>query len=94
MSVTLLAGCVFYSNPEYDIDCTYLRLIANCHTGNKLYKYRILILQFVLTRSLREPGGPCTKSMEVSESRMEGVKCVIECSSSANVTMHITSCST
>ena len=24
-----------------------------------------------LTRSLREPGGPCTKSMEVSESRME-----------------------
>ena len=28
----------------------------------------------VLTRSLREPGGPCTKSMEVSESRMERVK--------------------
>ena len=27
----------------------------------------------VLTRSLREPGGPCTKSMEVSESRMERV---------------------
>ena len=27
-----------------------------------------------LTRSLREPGGPCTKSMEVSESRMEWVK--------------------
>ena len=27
-----------------------------------------------LTRSLREPGGPCTKSMEVSESRMERVK--------------------
>ena len=27
-------------------------------------------------RSLREPGGPCTKSMEVSESRMERVKCV------------------
>ena len=26
-----------------------------------------------LTRSLREPGGPCTKSMEVSESRMERV---------------------
>ena len=28
----------------------------------------------VLTHSLREPGGPCTKSMEVSESRMERVK--------------------
>ena len=27
-----------------------------------------------LTRSLREPGGPCTKSMEVLESRMERVK--------------------
>ena len=26
-----------------------------------------------LTRSLREPGGPCTKSMEVSEYRMEQV---------------------
>ena len=26
-----------------------------------------------LTRSLRAPGGPCTKSMEVSESRMERV---------------------
>ena len=28
----------------------------------------------LLTRSLREPGGPCTKSMEVSESCMERVK--------------------
>ena len=27
-----------------------------------------------LTRSLREPAGHCTKSMEVSESRMERVK--------------------
>ena len=27
-----------------------------------------------LTHSLREPGGPCTKSMEVSESHMERVK--------------------
>ena len=27
----------------------------------------------ILTRSLREPGGPCTKSVEVSESRMERV---------------------
>ena len=27
----------------------------------------------MLTRSLREPGGSCTKSMEVSESRMERV---------------------
>ena len=26
-----------------------------------------------LTRSLWEPGGPCTKSMEVSESRMERI---------------------
>ena len=30
-----------------------------------------------LTRSLREPGGPCTKSMEVSESRMERVTKVL-----------------
>ena len=28
----------------------------------------------MLTRSLREPGGPYAKSMEVSESRMERVK--------------------
>ena len=31
---------------------------------------------FILTRSLREPGGPCTKSMEVSESRMERVNII------------------
>ena len=28
----------------------------------------------ILTRALREPGGPCTKSMELSVSRMERVK--------------------
>ena len=27
-----------------------------------------------LTRSLREPGGPCTQSMEVSEYRTKRVK--------------------
>ena len=32
----------------------------------------------VLTRSLREPGGACTKSMEVSESRMERVNGTIK----------------
>ena len=31
-----------------------------------------------LTRSLREPGGPCTKSMEVSEFRMERVNLVAQ----------------
>ena len=31
-------------------------------------------MTLVLTRSLRAPGGPCTESMEVSESRMERVK--------------------
>ena len=31
------------------------------------------VLKALLTRSLREPGGPCTKSMEVSESHMERV---------------------
>ena len=31
-----------------------------------------------LTRSLREPVGPCTKSMEVSESRMERVNRDVE----------------
>ena len=30
-----------------------------------------------LTRSLREPSGPCTKSMEVFESRMERVKNIL-----------------
>ena len=30
-----------------------------------------------LTRSLREPGGPCTKPMEVSESRMERVNSTV-----------------
>ena len=34
--------------------------------------------EHLLTRSLREPGGPCTKSLEVSESRMERVKTLIE----------------
>ena len=30
-------------------------------------------INLLLTRSLREPGGPCTMSMEVSESRIERV---------------------
>ena len=34
----------------------------------------MILRQSILTRSLREPGGPCTKSMEVPESRMERVK--------------------
>ena len=34
--------------------------------------------EFDLTRSLREPGGPCTKSMEVSESCMQRVNVVTE----------------
>ena len=38
-------------------------------TGINLWKTNLN-----LTRSLREPGGPCTKSMEVPESRMERVK--------------------
>ena len=31
------------------------------------------LVNSLLTRSLREPGGPCTKSMEASESCMERV---------------------
>ena len=34
----------------------------------------VLFIVHTLTHSLREPGGRCTKSMEVSESRMERVK--------------------
>ena len=34
----------------------------------------VLSLQTMLTRSVQEPGGPCTKSMEVAESRMERVE--------------------
>ena len=42
--------------------------------GLVYYFYGLLgIIGSFLTRSLREPGGPCTKSMEVSESRMERV---------------------
>ena len=37
-------------------------------------KSRIYTENAFLTRSLRKPNGPCTKSMEVSESRMERVK--------------------
>ena len=36
--------------------------------------YSIKTYKSLLTRSLREPGIPCTKSIEVSESRMERVK--------------------
>ena len=32
----------------------------------------------MLTRSLRESGGPCTNSMEVSESHMERVKASVK----------------
>ena len=32
-----------------------------------------MVKELGLTRSLREPGGPCTKSMGVSESRMQRV---------------------
>ena len=42
--------------------------------GNGLKKKCQLRNIHLLTPSLREPGGPCTKSMEVSESRMERVK--------------------
>ena len=40
-----------------------------------LISHPLNLSSFILTRSLREPGGPCTKCMEVSESRMEPVKC-------------------
>ena len=39
-----------------------------------VYMYTCSYNTITLTRSLREPGGPCTKSMEVSESHMERVK--------------------
>ena len=35
--------------------------------------FKMDIVSMILTRSLRAPGGPCTKSMEVLESRMERV---------------------
>ena len=49
-------------------------------------------LELVLTRSLREPGGPCTKSMEVSESRMERVKGYLDNNSGLNTKMEISRC--
>ena len=43
-----------------------------------LIKVRLIwheqLFHTLLTRSLREPGGPCTKAMDVPESRMERVK--------------------
>ena len=36
--------------------------------------WEVIVQVICLTRSLREPGRPCTKSMEDSESRMERVK--------------------
>ena len=35
------------------------------------------VISHSLTRSLREPGVPCAKSMEVSESRMERVNMLV-----------------
>ena len=50
--------------------CCYIYIPYLCHV------FSLFLLQsdhLLLTRSLREPGGPCTKSMEVSESCMERV---------------------
>ena len=43
---------------------------------------------FLLTRSLRELGGPCTKSMEVSESCMEQVKVSCACLQNVQSMVH------
>ena len=40
--------------------------------------FSLLLKAPFLTRSLREPGGPCTKSMEVLESHMEWVNAAKE----------------
>ena len=51
---------------------------ANCYSRTKLWTADCVNQTRThserLTRSLREPAGPCTKSMEVSESHMERVK--------------------
>ena len=52
----------------------YFRNFKYTFTKPPLFYKSFIYIFFVLTRSLREPGGPCTKSMEVSESRMERVK--------------------
>ena len=44
------------------------------HIDIPSWTFNIPIVMALLTRSLREPGGPCTKSMEVSEYRIERVK--------------------
>ena len=43
----------------------------DCGGKEKLHVDRLT--KVTLTCSLREPGGPCTKPMEVAESRMERV---------------------
>ena len=52
---------------EIDVDASDFSIDI---LGNFVYNSFLFAL---LTRSLREPGGPCTKSMEVSESCMERV---------------------
>ena len=47
--------------------------IDGIRNSNRLFLTSLRV-RVKLTRSLRKPGGPCTKSMEVSESRMERVK--------------------
>ena len=61
-------GAVFKKASAY---CCALQL------QNTAYLNFLKIICIHLTRSLREPGGPCTKSMVVSESRMERVKYIL-----------------
>ena len=42
--------------------------------NHRLVFLNVKVTAYILTRSLREPGVPCTKSMEFSESSMERVK--------------------
>ena len=52
---------------------SFLHHITNNHSIHG-HAAQVFKMDTSLTRSLREPGGPCTKSMEDSESRMERVK--------------------
>ena len=61
----------------FDTHCIFIHISANMSPfGLKFVCFTLFLYspyKNKLIRSLQEPGGPCTKSMEISESRMERV---------------------
>ena len=62
---------LFMSLFVYEFICNVRYNLKQEH--QKKYNVSLIFISYFLTRSLRESGRPCTKSMEDSESRMERV---------------------